>query len=67
MQREILGAQPAHLAARAAREHRVLQGVQQHRATVIGGRGAVEDLVEDPCRVLEQFDVERLEGVEILV
>ena len=67
MQREILGTQSAPLAARAAREQRVLKRVQQHRAAVIGCGGAVEDVVEHPRRVSEQFDVERLERVEILV
>ena len=67
MQREILGALPAPLAARGARELRVLKRVQKHRATVIGCSRAVEDVIEDPRRVLEEVDVERLERVEILV
>jgi hypothetical protein len=67
VQRKVLGSQAAHLGARRAREHRVLQGVDQHRAAVVGGAGAVEDLVEVPRRLPEQFDVERLQGGEVLV
>ena len=52
--------------ARRARA-RVLRRVQQHRATVISPSGAVEDRVVNIATGPEQFDVERLERVEILV